>query len=118
MLTDLIKTLKGASNQIDAGLLFVSDHGESLGENGLFLHGAPYLIAPKEQTRVPMVMWFSQDWGKTFGIDMKRLAEAPKDGVTHEHLYSTVLGLVNVKSTTYRPQWDLTQRNNSEQLAD
>lgn len=118
VLTDLIKTLEGASNQIDAGLLFVSDHGESLGENGLFLHGAPYLIAPKEQTRVPMVMWFSQDWGKTFGIDMKRLAEAPKDGVTHEHLYSTVLGLVNVKSTTYRPQWDLTQRNNSEQLAD
>lgn len=118
VLANLIETLKSKTDQIDAGLIFVSDHGESLGENGLFLHGAPYLIAPDEQTRVPMVMWFSKDWGKTFGINTQNLAQAPASGVTHEHLYSTVLGLVNIKSSTYRSQWDLTQRNNSAQLTD
>jgi lipid A ethanolaminephosphotransferase len=40
-------------------MLYVSDHGESLGENNLFLHGLPYAIAPDVQKQVPMVMWFS-----------------------------------------------------------
>ncbi len=118
VLADLIKTLDAQSNNIDSGFIFVSDHGESLGENGLFLHGAPYFMAPDEQTRVPMVMWFSKDWAKAFGTHVAELTRQPKSGVTHEHLYSTVLGLLNVKSSTYRAQWDLSARNKSAQFGD
>lgn len=108
----LIRKLK-ARTDIEAGFIFVSDHGESLGEGGLYLHGAPYFMAPDEQTRVPMALWFSQDWGRTFGFDAAHLARTPAGGVTHEHLYSTVLGVLGVRSSTYRPEWDLTGRSDA-----
>ena len=94
-------------------VLYVSDHGESLGEGGLYLHGAPYFMAPSEQIRVPMVMWLPKDWSRTFGFDAANLAREPAGGVTHEHLYSTVLGMLGVQSTTRRPRWDLTDNRSS-----
>jgi lipid A ethanolaminephosphotransferase len=50
----------GQADTLDSAMLYVSDHGESLGENNLFLHGMPYAIAPDVQKQVPMVMWFSR----------------------------------------------------------
>ena len=70
-------------------------------------------MAPPEQIRVPMVMWLSKDWGRTFGFDAANLAREPAGGVTHEHLYSTVLGMLGVQSTTRRPEWDLTNNRTS-----
>ena len=64
VLAGLVKRLK-ARTDIDAGFVYVSDHGESLGEGGLYLHGAPYFMAPSEQICVPMVMWLSKDWSRT-----------------------------------------------------
>jgi lipid A ethanolaminephosphotransferase len=53
----------------DGALLYVADHGESLGENNLYLHGLPYSIAPDVQKHVPWVTWlspgFEQDSGAT-----------------------------------------------------
>ena len=112
VLAGLVKRLK-ARTDIDAGFVYVSDHGESLGEGGLYLHGAPYFMAPSEQIRVPMVMWLSKDWSRTFGFDAANLAREPAGGVTHEHLYSTVLGMLGVQSTARRPRWDLTDNRSS-----
>ena len=112
VLAGLVKRLK-ARTDIDAGFVYVSDHGESLGEGGLYLHGAPYFMAPSEQIRVPMVMWLSKDWSRTFGFDAANLAREPAGGVTHEHLYSTVLGMLGVQSTTRHPRWDLTDNRSS-----
>ncbi|MGH8062374.1 MAG: phosphoethanolamine transferase, partial [Pseudoxanthomonas sp.] len=56
--------------EYDTALIYVSDHGESLGEKGLFLHGVPYAIAPEEQTHVPMVMWFSPGFASDSGLDL------------------------------------------------
>lgn len=112
VLAGLVKRLK-ARTDIDAGFVYVSDHGESLGEGGLYLHGAPYFMAPSEQIRVPMVMWLSKDWSRTFVFDAANLAREPAGGVTHEHLYSTVLGMLGVQSTTRRPRWDLTDNRSS-----
>ena len=75
VLAGLVKRLK-ARTDIDAGFVYVSDHGESLGEGGLYLHGAPYFMAPSEQIRVPMVMWLSKDWSRTFGGLMRRILPA------------------------------------------
>lgn len=109
VLAEMIRTLEGASNRIDAGLLYLSDHGESLGESGLFLHGAPWWMAPAEQTQVPAVFWMNDGWAKTFYISREKLRARASGEVTQESLWHTVLGLVNVKSTTYRPEYDLTR---------
>ncbi len=70
VLAKTIGFLKSQSDRYDTAMLYVSDHGESLGENNLFLHGMPYAIAPKEQTHVPMVMWFSDSYASSRGIDL------------------------------------------------
>ena len=70
VVSELIRKLKSRDN-INTALIYVSDHGESLGENGLYLHGAPYYIAPDEQKIVPMVMWFSEQFKKNYAINMQ-----------------------------------------------
>ena len=115
-LADAIAALRSAADEkgIRTGLLWVSDHGESLGENGLFLHGAPRVMAPEEQLAVPMVVWLSEGFEKDYGVDRSALLQSAKasdelGAVTHENLYSTVLGLLNVKSSTYRRDYDLSK---------
>lgn len=108
VLASLIRMLKDTSGSIDSALVYVSDHGESLGEGGLYLHGAPYWMAPKEQTEVPMMLWMNPGFEKTFSINRSKLEKNAAGRVTHENLYHTVLGLLSVKSTTYVPTYDLT----------
>lgn len=110
VLAEIVDALKSAEG-MDAAMLYVSDHGESLGEKGLYLHGAPQWMAPSEQTEVPMVMWISDAFASDYGIDRKALAQTAKGEVTHESLYHTVLGLLKVKSTTLRTEFDLTERS-------
>jgi lipid A ethanolaminephosphotransferase len=91
----------------DAAMLFVSDHGESLGEHGLYLHGAPYAIAPDEQTHVPMLLWLSDLFPARRRLDMdcvRRGADAP---LSHDHFFHSVLGLADVSADVYNPALDL-----------
>jgi lipid A ethanolaminephosphotransferase len=91
----------------DTALLYVSDHGESLGEKGLYLHGMPYSIAPREQLEVPMVAWFSDGWRASTGLDtacLRRQAAAPR---SHDELFHTVLGLTDVKTSLYQSDHDI-----------
>lgn len=107
VLEDAISVLDAASREgRPTALLFMSDHGESLGEKGLYLHGAPYFMAPDEQTVVPGLLWISKAWTAAFGDDPAAF-RANASRTTHEHLWSTVLGLLKVKSTTYRAEYDL-----------
>ncbi len=108
VLASLITQLRARAGSVDSALLYVSDHGESLGEKGLFLHGMPYAIAPSEQTRVPMVMWLSDGLRASAALDgdcLRRRAAAP---VAHDHLFHTLLGLLDVATSLYEPTWDLT----------
>jgi lipid A ethanolaminephosphotransferase len=89
-------------------LLYISDHGESLGEGGLFLHGMPYFLAPKEQTEVPMVLWFSQGYASSSGIDIGCMRQGASEPTSHDTLFHSVLGLLNVKTSLYDPLLDLT----------
>nr|WP_269801466.1 sulfatase-like hydrolase/transferase [Colwellia sp. Bg11-28] len=61
-------------NNIDTAMLYVSDHGESLGENGIYLHGFPYAFAPKQQTHIPMLFW-SNNQNKTDQNCLNNLAD-------------------------------------------
>lgn len=91
----------------DTALLYVSDHGESLGEDGLFLHGVPYAIAPKTQLKVPMLMWFSPGMRTDRGIDLACVRQAATRPASHDNLFHSVLGLMQVRTEEYRADLDL-----------
>ena len=101
---DKLKAMKDA----DTALIYMSDHGESLGEKGLFLHGAPYAIAPSEQTHIPMILWVSDGLRSRLGIAKGCLEACAKKPVSHDDLWSTVLALTQVKSSTYNAKQDIT----------
>jgi len=106
VLASLIATLDAHADKVDSALVYASDHGESLGEKGLFLHGVPFAIAPREQTHVPMVMWWSAGFGRTSGLDAGCMRERSRQPVTHDHLFHTMLGLLDVRTALYAPEWD------------
>ena len=94
--------------QYDTAMLYLSDHGESLGEHGIFLHGMPYSIAPKEQTHIPMVMWLSQGFAKDFGIDRDCLERHTGDAVGQDNLFHSLLGMLQITSKYYDKSFDMT----------
>jgi lipid A ethanolaminephosphotransferase len=106
LLARLVETLRASA--VDTAMLYVSDHGESLGENNLYLHGVPYAIAPRVQTQVPMVMWASDGWRESAGLDLGCLQQRAKQPAAHDHVFHTVLGLMDVRTSLYEPAWDLT----------
>ncbi len=93
--------------RFDTAMVYVSDHGESLGENGLFLHGMPYAIAPQEQTRVPLTMWFSDGFARSFGLDTACLRQHAAQPVGHDNLFHSVLGVLDVTTAVRDPSMDL-----------
>jgi lipid A ethanolaminephosphotransferase len=109
VLASLVAKLQAAAGRVDSAMLYVSDHGESLGENNLYLHGLPYAIAPDVQTRVPMVMWWSAGLPAATGLDTECLRRRAALPAAHDHLFHTLLGLLDVKTALYEPQWDLAQ---------
>lgn len=107
LLASAIQAL-AARRDRDTALLFVSDHGESLGEDGLWLHGVPYAVAPRVQTRVPMVLWTSSGFAAGRGLDMGCLRARARRPASHDHLFHTVLGLMQVATTARDASYDLT----------
>lgn len=105
-LTSLIDLLKKYP-KYEAGLLYTSDHGESLGEHNVYLHGLPYMIAPKEQKTVPMILWISDVMQREDHIDyvcMKKTAR--EKSVSHDDLFHSMLGLMEIKSEVYKKDMD------------
>ncbi len=105
VLSEIIDTLKG-EDRLSTALFFVSDHGESLGENGLYLHAAPYFIAPSTQTHVPQVAWFSQSYQTAFGIDTSCLKARASADLSHDNVFHTILGLMDVSTSVYSRELD------------
>lgn len=107
VLAQTIGLLRRNAARFDGSLIYVSDHGESLGEHGLFLHGMPYAVAPSEQTHVPMVMWFSESAQQRYGFEAACLRRKENEPLTHDNLYHSVLGLLDVSTRVYVPQRDV-----------
>lgn len=102
VIAEAIAVLQAQSERFDADLLYVSDHGESLGENGLYLHGVPVAFAPEQQVKVPMLYWSS-----AYGEDSTAQPEFSTDAVTHDHVFHTLLGLMGIKTALYRSELDI-----------
>lgn len=102
-----IDVLSDHADEFDTSLIYVSDHGESLGEHSLYLHGMPYRLAPAEQTTVPMIVWLGHDnlpERLATPVCDNDAAEAP---VSHDNLFHTELGLLGVSTDVYEPAMDL-----------
>ncbi|WP_342807314.1 phosphoethanolamine--lipid A transferase [Alteromonas sp. M12] len=95
------------SNVANKSLLYISDHGESLGENGLYLHGFPYSIAPEEQTHVPMLYWSTELADANF---KDCISSKLNSDFSQDNIFDTLLGLTNVKSSIYQPEMDIFQQ--------
>jgi lipid A ethanolaminephosphotransferase len=109
VLAQLVRRLQALQGRVDSAVVYVSDHGESLGEKNLFLHGIPYAIAPDVQTRVPMVMWFSAGFAQGLGLDTACLARRAAQPAMHDHLFHTLGALLDVRAGEFEPALDLTQ---------
>ncbi len=109
VLASLIGALNVHADKVDSALLFVSDHGESLGEKNLFLHGVPYLIAPSEQTQVPMVFWSSSGFAQSAGLNNDCLRERARQPAQHDNLFHSLLALLDVHTSLYAAEMDFTQ---------
>jgi len=88
-------------------MLYISDHGESLGENGIYLHGLPYALAPKEQTHVPMQFWASQKFFADHHLGATDLLAKRNAPYSQDNLFHSLLGLFNVRTSIYKSDLDL-----------
>ena len=102
-----IKVLKDSG--VPASMLYFSDHGESLGEKNMYLHGAPYIFAPEEQRKVPMMLWMSDSFSQRFRVDRSCLAARSSQQFSHDNVFHSTLGMLNVNTAVYNPKLDLFQ---------
>lgn len=101
-----IELMRSRANQVDAAMMFVSDHGESLGEKGLYLHGMPYALAPDEQKRIPFLLWLPGGRARDWNLDAACLRSRSAQPVSHDDVYAMVLGLMGVRTKMYDQQRD------------
>jgi lipid A ethanolaminephosphotransferase len=106
MLAQTIEMLQ-ANDRLTTALLYVSDHGESLGEGGLYLHGSPYFMAPEYQTKVPMILWMSDAFKSRFAFDQNCLAAKKGSTFSHDNLFHSLLGMLDIKTSEHDPALDI-----------
>lgn len=102
-LAKVIAFLKQNQTGFQTAMLYMADHGESLGEKGLYLHGFPYAIAPEAQTHVGALLWF----GQNFPVNRQDFASRAKQPYSHDYIFHSLLGLVGAQTSVYRPELDM-----------
>ncbi|MCI0506031.1 MAG: phosphoethanolamine--lipid A transferase [Gammaproteobacteria bacterium] len=103
-LSETIQLLKKNSGGFETAMIYISDHGESLGENGVYLHGMPNFMAPAVQRNVGAIFWF----GKSYeDIDRNALAQKTGGAYSHDNLFHTILGLLEIRTSVYNRNLDI-----------
>ena len=99
----VIKLLK--TFQQPTVMIYMSDHGESLGEYGLYLHGTPYSVAPDVQKKVPFIVWMSDEFKKEKGIDNNDIVNGSH--YSDDNVFPSVMGAFGMMSDIYKKQFDI-----------
>ncbi len=109
ILSEIIQYLKNKqSNTNETFMIYASDHGESLGEKGVYLHGLPYFLAPKVQTHIPMIMWLSDSYKANRGLNFETLKDKQDSlDISHDNLSHSLLGAFGIESKVYKQNLDL-----------
>ncbi|NOX16164.1 MAG: phosphoethanolamine--lipid A transferase [Epsilonproteobacteria bacterium] len=103
-LSKTIDILKNNTKKYDTAFLYMSDHGESLGEKGVYLHAMPYFIAPVAQRHVGSVAWFGKDFDH---LDINCVRKNANKEYSQDDYFSTVLGLMDIKTKVYDKKKDI-----------
>lgn len=108
LLSNLIDTLRTMTDRKTA-MIYISDHGESLGEKNLFMHGVPMSMAPKEQYEIPFLVWLSPGFRtiKPFSEDGKAADDKLPTPLDQHYIFHSVLDLLSIKSPAYKPEMDI-----------
>jgi lipid A ethanolaminephosphotransferase len=106
-LSKVIDYLETKTAAINPAMLYVSDHGESLGEEGAYLHGLPYFLAPEFQKRVPLILWLSDGFERNKQLSENCLNEKTNDTLSHDNVIHSVLGLMDVSASLYKADLDI-----------
>ncbi len=109
-LADIIVLLQNDYPQYNSLLIYVSDHGESLGEYNIYLHSAPYSIAPKEQKHIPFFIWAADSSLNALKIDKQCLESQQNEAVSHDNIFHTLLGLGGITAAEYKQPLDLSSK--------
>ncbi len=106
-LSKVIDWLAGQQSNYNTVMVYVSDHGESLGENNLYLHGMPYAIAPEQQKHVPFIFWASSSFYRDRGLSKDCLVKLTSQKLSHDNIFHSFLGLLDIKTKYYQPELDI-----------
>lgn len=106
-LSMIIEKLQNLSKEYNTVLIYASDHGESLGEDGRFLHAAPYDTAPAYQKDIPFFVWMPNDTAQALNIDTNCLKNKIRNPYSHDNIYHSVLGLSGIETSTYDAEADI-----------
>ncbi|MBC8718423.1 phosphoethanolamine--lipid A transferase [Ochrobactrum sp. Marseille-Q0166] len=106
ILSEVIDLLKAHEDKFASAMIYMSDHGESLGEDGLYLHAAPYFIAPSQQTHIPFITWFAPEYAADTGLNADCLRKTTAEPSSHDNVFHTVLGMMAVKTSVYDQKLD------------
>lgn len=110
LLASAIGWLKAQEARSAPAMLYLADHGESLGENNLYLHGMPYGVAPDVQKRVPWITWLSPEFEQRSQVTTACLQQQLDAPISHDNYFHSVLGLMNVQTSVYQPALDIYAR--------
>jgi lipid A ethanolaminephosphotransferase len=102
----VIDFLKPYSKDNDTAMIYMSDHGESLGEGGVYLHGLPYFMAPEAQKHIGSLMWFGNDEL----VNTDKLKSYSDSEFSQDNLFSTLLGIFDVRTEVYEPSMDILKK--------
>jgi lipid A ethanolaminephosphotransferase len=112
VLSQAITLLKQNEHKYESFLMYASDHGESLGEKGIYLHGLPYAIAPETQTQVPFILWFSDNYLVNHQLNKKKIQlsadKMHEQHFSHDYLSHSLLRLFDVDTKLYKSDHDVT----------
>lgn len=106
-LNSVVKYLKNIHPHAQTAMMYVADHGESLGENNIYLHGLPYAIAPDVQKRIPWISWLSNDFVQRSRINPACLNQQKDKLLSHDNYFHSVLGLMDIQTAAYKPELDI-----------
>ena len=106
-LANLIEQLRALSDVYNVTIIYMSDHGESLGENGIYLHAAPYRFAPEGQVKVPFMIWMDNQTAENLKIDRACMMQYLNRPYSHDNLFHTALGVLGISTAVYKPELDV-----------
>ena len=98
LLSNMIDTLRSLKDW-KSSMIFISDHGESLGENNMFMHGMPMKLAPKVQYEIPFLVWTSDGY-REYKSNLPEVLE-------QHYIFHSVLNLLSIQSPAYDKDYDI-----------